>query len=365
MAKEFKDWVDEFVDNGANPKDVTNWPENAGGGSTVVANPTLVGTEATLRGLQVDGAKYKVPQGPNIITVAFIDRLTDEQCSSLRCGDIVIQDTFVNKEAFIVARVSPNSPKPTIILFHQEPWGSGSNRIDCQSVVYQLDNEQWSCVANEFFNLQTPLNVVFLEDDSGNIPLVDFQTICEKGYCFIDGGTDGVMAICSGSTDYEGEPVPVLSTAVYQGKYYTVTFEPVASEEEFTFNYTVNTETIGGGSSAHYAYLKCYDRDGNRHDLTFLCENASISTYDELAKYLINYGFTEGEISSGEYSNIGLPVTDTGYHPVFSMQASANTSSGETTYNIYCYELVISSGEIIRNEIYIDSNNDFSIYHLT
>ena len=33
MGKEFKDWVDEFVENGANPKDITNWPENAGGGS--------------------------------------------------------------------------------------------------------------------------------------------------------------------------------------------------------------------------------------------------------------------------------------------------------------------------------------------
>ena len=31
MTKEFKDWLDEFVDNGANPKDVTNWPEEAGG----------------------------------------------------------------------------------------------------------------------------------------------------------------------------------------------------------------------------------------------------------------------------------------------------------------------------------------------
>ena len=35
MAKEFKDWIDEFVENGANPKDVTNWPENAGGGGVV------------------------------------------------------------------------------------------------------------------------------------------------------------------------------------------------------------------------------------------------------------------------------------------------------------------------------------------
>lgn len=63
MAKELKDWIDEFVENGANPKDVTNWPEEAGGGSTVVANPTLVGDEPDLTGLQVDGAKYKVPQG--------------------------------------------------------------------------------------------------------------------------------------------------------------------------------------------------------------------------------------------------------------------------------------------------------------
>lgn len=32
MAKKFNQWLDEFVENGADPKDVTNWPENAGGG---------------------------------------------------------------------------------------------------------------------------------------------------------------------------------------------------------------------------------------------------------------------------------------------------------------------------------------------
>ena len=31
MAKEFKKWVDEFVENGANPKNVTNWPEEVTG----------------------------------------------------------------------------------------------------------------------------------------------------------------------------------------------------------------------------------------------------------------------------------------------------------------------------------------------
>lgn len=32
MAKEFKKWIDEFVENGANPADVAAWSENSGGG---------------------------------------------------------------------------------------------------------------------------------------------------------------------------------------------------------------------------------------------------------------------------------------------------------------------------------------------
>lgn len=32
MAKTLNKWLDEFVENGANPSDVTGWPENAGGG---------------------------------------------------------------------------------------------------------------------------------------------------------------------------------------------------------------------------------------------------------------------------------------------------------------------------------------------
>ena len=33
MVKEFKDWIDEFVEQGADPKKVTKWPEDFGGGS--------------------------------------------------------------------------------------------------------------------------------------------------------------------------------------------------------------------------------------------------------------------------------------------------------------------------------------------
>ncbi len=41
MAKEFKKWIDEFVENGANPADVTKWPSEAGGESTIAWKPTV------------------------------------------------------------------------------------------------------------------------------------------------------------------------------------------------------------------------------------------------------------------------------------------------------------------------------------
>ena len=54
MAKEFKDWVDEFVEHGANPKNVVKWPEEAGGGSgtKVVTELPQVGEEYIIYELQ-------------------------------------------------------------------------------------------------------------------------------------------------------------------------------------------------------------------------------------------------------------------------------------------------------------------------
>lgn len=49
------------------PRDSTEFwlkqiAEQGGGGTEVIANPTLAGTEAALTGLEVDGTKYKVNQ---------------------------------------------------------------------------------------------------------------------------------------------------------------------------------------------------------------------------------------------------------------------------------------------------------------
>jgi len=39
MAKQLNKWLDEFVENGADPKNVIEWPENAGGGSSMILEP--------------------------------------------------------------------------------------------------------------------------------------------------------------------------------------------------------------------------------------------------------------------------------------------------------------------------------------
>lgn len=55
MAKQLRDWLNEFVQNGADPNNVTDWPENAGSGGGIDFSP-LVAIEAGQK-LVVDFSK--------------------------------------------------------------------------------------------------------------------------------------------------------------------------------------------------------------------------------------------------------------------------------------------------------------------
>ena len=58
MVKNLEQWLDEFVDNGADAKNVTNWPENAGGGSSKIK------TVKAGQKIRIDLSKYTDPIRP-------------------------------------------------------------------------------------------------------------------------------------------------------------------------------------------------------------------------------------------------------------------------------------------------------------
>lgn len=77
MAKKFNQWLDEFVENGADPKDVTNWPKEAGGGQGGAGSPYVL-TIQDLRDITL-GAHLDVEATISLIQELGLDTtLTNE-----------------------------------------------------------------------------------------------------------------------------------------------------------------------------------------------------------------------------------------------------------------------------------------------
>ena len=88
--------------------------DEIGRGTTVIANPTLEGTETALTGLQVGETKYTVPQGSGgqmeIVTLKYIlDRethnITQEQVTKLQNGAILTDE---NGNVYSLAAMQDN-----------------------------------------------------------------------------------------------------------------------------------------------------------------------------------------------------------------------------------------------------------------
>lgn len=77
MAKDLNKWLDEFVENGADANNITEWPEEAGGGTSYTA-----GNGIHINNNEIS-ADIKVVEAENITT------LSSELLDSLNVGDIV------------------------------------------------------------------------------------------------------------------------------------------------------------------------------------------------------------------------------------------------------------------------------------
>jgi len=130
MAKTLNKWLDEFVENGASPNRVTEWPDEAGGGgTTVVANPTLAGTEANLTGLQVGDTKFAVPQGDSgsLYGISFTGISSD--------GTKYVAVTFITRNSY--GLIDPTDPEDTEAQYSTQ---SGTDVPLTQDMLNELIN---------------------------------------------------------------------------------------------------------------------------------------------------------------------------------------------------------------------------------
>ena len=94
-----------------------------GGGTEVVANPTLAGTEAALTGLEVDGTKYKVNQ-PTTIEGNPAGAGGGSALTGLKIGDTVykVRDGATNGLGYLTtAPTAANTDGIKIVVLSAEP----------------------------------------------------------------------------------------------------------------------------------------------------------------------------------------------------------------------------------------------------
>jgi len=167
MGKKLNDWLDEFVENGADPKAVQEWPNNVSGGGGIKLVNTLpeVGEVDALYKLpngdiySYDVRQipvYKTPEVNDIVTIRkenfnWTDYLTNLQQGVLivltNSGEDLSQTLLWRLEFPIEEGASSinlyfNSPNVEIINRDNHVWWSGNDYNDNMSYHGEWDNEE-------------------------------------------------------------------------------------------------------------------------------------------------------------------------------------------------------------------------------
>ena len=112
--------------------------DEIGGGTNVVANPTLDGTETALTGLQVGETKYKVPQGSDglmeIVTLEYIidselHNITQEQATKLQNGAILTDE---NGNVYSLVAMQDNG---SMLMYQYIVFNTSIAQVDAVNVI--------------------------------------------------------------------------------------------------------------------------------------------------------------------------------------------------------------------------------------
>lgn len=134
MVKNLEQWLDEFVDNGADAKDITNWPKEAGGGASNIK------TVKAGQKIRIDLSKYTRP----IYSYTDTDRI--ELFSTLRISKNDFGPIFDNIDSlftygdnyYLAIRINQSH---TQVLCQAGIYSSGSNYDSLMptTVIYESE----------------------------------------------------------------------------------------------------------------------------------------------------------------------------------------------------------------------------------
>ena len=145
--------------------------EQGGGGTEVVANPELAGTESDLTGLQVGETKYKVEQPVNVVANPTLAG-TEAALTGLQVGDTKykidaggghLYQHFCHTDYsgiwYVAFLIINDSPSATAINPISLISGSGDKYFPC-SGYYKENDSVYSVIAITYSNTRTRLKCV-------------------------------------------------------------------------------------------------------------------------------------------------------------------------------------------------------------
>lgn len=191
--------------------------EQGGGGSEVIANPTLSGTEDDLTAIEIDGTKYKVPKGSYIAEMADSSHITQESLAFIvanfnKIPCFVIYDNMAAQITFI-----SNDELVSGCVGYSYDTGS----FDVRGIVVKRSNRQCSSKLGKFRDVTANPSV-----SSSDEPLTSIK-IRNTNYKIRDGATHGLGYLTTAPTaaNTDGIKIVVLSSepaTKYNGYLYII-----------------------------------------------------------------------------------------------------------------------------------------------
>lgn len=329
MTKTLNKWLDEFVEKGANPNNVTEWPENAGGGSSQIVD--------SLPADGVEGQTYLLRHTTEFPPIRFkcYTWVYSNESRTDAGRYFIVTDDYTSKQIMsaFLEKVGYDMPATPIFSMcsvwteaeFEESFGDGKN------VIYVSNEEEFiNADLSSYPDVLQYHGIIGLEDliftqhvDLGNVYFTGYkndlltqititdgqitrssrQTSSNDGHGYFEPWYSETVTLAETLTDaceespefwqeHQNEIVKINITGQTEYEY---------SYTEYVFDHGVYTEIGAKNAGASTKKAVAYINDSYPFAITFECDDTSISTYADLLNYLKTKGYSSINAESEYY----------------------------------------------------------------